>query len=285
MKIDELNQPKKVNEGALLDILIGPEAAKRFSKDDDRHREALTYFLKDFVGDAMTSLENGVQGGFVDPTKTSDEKINTNPAPAKPAPAPGPTSAEKTVAAARGFRKDTTAAATTMAAARAAQKKPGHLRTADDKIAMRAAGLSESEYDSLNIVFESIMSTMFEDDGSAESISDYLTTWFDAYMQGVDWRSKENLVIPRIKEVEKTYNVDKGRTALQNLGRIAWNILGPAPTVPAGAKDIPSREPTPGQTAPKQSAKKADQILGDIANLKTSNPREFNKLKQVLNEL
>jgi hypothetical protein len=268
MKINEINQLKKLNEGAFLDLLIGKDAAKYWAKDDDRHVEALKIFLKDFVGDALTSLENGIDGGFVDPSKTSAESsTDTDKDPTHPS------STEQTVDAARQHRQDVTTATNNMAAARAAQAKPGHLRTADDKIAMRAAGLSEAEYHTLNNVFESIMSTMFEDESSAESISEYMLRWFGQWMDGTDWESKKSFVIPTIKEIEKTYNSDKGRTAIQKLGRIAFDLAGKAPALPAGAQNIPQVAAASGGAASTSRSKKLnpDQVAADLAALK---PRE-----------
>jgi len=277
MKINEINQPKKLIENAFLELLIGKDAAQYWAKDDSKHAEALKIFLKDFVGDALTSLENGIEGGFVDPSKTSsqpttDKETNKDPT--------APSDTEKTVDAARQHRQDVTTATNNMAAAKAAQAKPGHLRTADDKIAMRAAGLSESEYHNLNNVFESIMTALFEDEASPESISEYMLRWFGQWMGGTDWESKKSFVLPAIKEIEKTYNVDRGRAAIQKLGRVAWDLAGKATSVPAGAQNIPqvASATTPTSTT---SSKKVnpDQVAADLAALK---PKEReNVIKKV----
>jgi hypothetical protein len=85
-----------------------------------------------------------------------------------------------------------------------------------DAVPGASAGLAmESRYQRLNAIFESIV----EADG-ADSITEYMTTWFDLYMKGVDWRAKQNVVMPIIKEIEKTYATDQGRAAIEKLGRV-----------------------------------------------------------------
>lgn len=213
MKINEFNQSKNIAEGALLDILLGPKAASYFAKDDDRHQEALKVFLKDFIGDATVSLNNGIQSGLIDA-----EKSATKP--------------------------DTPADAGA------------------------SAGLIESRYQKLNAIFESIV----EADG-ADSITEYMTTWFDMYMKGVDWRAKQNVVMPIIQEIEKTYATDQGRAAIEKLGRVAFSLSGPAKQPPAGARDAkdapsaaPSPKPTPKPT-PKPATKSADEVARDLLAL------------------
>jgi hypothetical protein len=302
MKINELNQTAKVNEGALLDILIGPDAAKHFSKNDERHIEALNYFLKDFVGDATTSLANGITGGLVDPSVTRELTLGPKPPtaltepsdpsgtppPATPGtpppatPAPAASSAEQTAAAAQQHRKDIGAAATNMDAGRAAQAKPAFQRTADDKLAMKAAGLSEQNYRALNNIFESIVSTMYEEEEqTTETIGEYMIRWFDTYMEGTNWKTKQGIILPIIKDIEETYNADKGRAAIEKLGRVAWDMLGKAPSVPAGAKDIvPAKTAGAAPSSGKMST--TSEIITAIANLKKTNPMEFNKLSDQL---
>lgn len=214
MKINELNQSKKIAEGALLDILLGPKAASYFAKDDDRHQEALKVFLKDFIGDATVSLSNGIQSGLIDAEKSS------------------------TAPPARRHPFGTTADSTT-----------------------------ESRYQRLNAIFESIV----EADG-ADSITEYMTMWFDMYMKGVDWRAKQNVVMPIIQEIEKTYATDQGRAAIEKLGRVAFSLSGPAKQPPAGARDArdaPSAAPSP-KPAPKPATKSADEVVRDLLALNST---------------
>jgi len=80
MKINEINQPKNLNEGTFMDLLLGPELAGKYKKTD-RHAEAERLFLDDFIDDATVSLNNGIKSGLVDPKLTTS---TTGAAPAEP---------------------------------------------------------------------------------------------------------------------------------------------------------------------------------------------------------
>jgi len=311
MKISEFNQPKKLNEG-LLDVLVGPDLGGKLRKGDARHRDALNVFLKDFIGDASTSLENGIESGLIDPSITSDNSApNTKsppggtppagPAPTAPA-APtggaptippakrtaGPTSAQATMAAAKQFNKGVTKAQSAKADVRASNEKlkkdaeiaaakPAFQQDATDRVTIqkaRAAGLISENYDRLNYIFESILSELDAGD-SPMSISDYMTEWFDMYMNGVDWRTKQSIVLPKIKEIEKTYKTDGGRAAIQTLGRMAFALSGPAGQVPAGARNIPAVAAAAPAAAPTKKSK--EQVAADLASLK---PRDRDEVIQ-----
>lgn len=127
-----------------------------------------------------------------------------------------------------------------------------------------SAGLTESRYQRLNAIFESIV----EADG-ADSITEYMTTWFDLYMKGVDWRAKQNVVMPIIQEIEKTYATDQGRAAIEKLGRVAFSLSGPAKQAPAGSKDAASAAPAAPapKPAPKPATKNADEVARDLLAL------------------
>lgn len=100
MKISEINQPKQIDEG-IGSALIGDRAAAAvrgfFSGKGTKHTMYQQAFLKDFYQDAITSLDNGIRGGFVNPNLASDEAAGDttsagtiDPASAKPeAGAPG----------------------------------------------------------------------------------------------------------------------------------------------------------------------------------------------------
>jgi hypothetical protein len=125
----------------------------------------------------------------------------------------------------------------------------------------------ESRYQRLNAIFESIV----EADG-ADSITEYMTTWFDMYMKGVDWRAKQNVVMPIIQEIEKTYATDQGRAAIEKLGRVAFSLSGPAKQAPAGARDATDAGPEPKapaapKPAPKPATKSADEVARDLLAL------------------
>lgn len=307
MKINEFNQPKKIDEG-FLDVLLGPDLGGKLQSPKARHQAALKVFLQDFIEDATVSLENGIESGLIDPTLTATTGGGTpppasggttpprpggTPAPAAPA-APKPfgprdNSAAATMRAARQFNKDVTTAQAAKADVRAsneklkkdaeiASRKPGFQQDASDRVTIqkaRAAGLIAEHYNRLNYIFESILSELDSGD-EPMSISDYMTDWFDMFMNGVNWRAKQSIVLPKIKEVEKTYNTDGGKAAIEKLGRLAFAISGPAGRVPAGSKDIPSVASS--AAAPASTTKKSkEQIAADLASLK---PRERDEVIQ-----
>jgi hypothetical protein len=143
-------------------------------------------------------------------------------------------------------------------------------KPSDDAVPGASAGLIESRYQRLNAIFESIV----EADG-ADSITEYMTTWFDMYMKGVDWRAKQNVVMPIIQEIEKTYATDQGRAAIEKLGRVAFSLSGPAKQAPAGARDAKDSAPAPKapvapKPAPKPATKNADEVARDLLALNST---------------
>jgi hypothetical protein len=75
MKINEINQPKQIDEG-IGSALIGDRAASAirgfFSGKGTKQTMAQKAFLKDFYQDAITSLDNGISGGFINKNLTSN---------------------------------------------------------------------------------------------------------------------------------------------------------------------------------------------------------------------
>jgi hypothetical protein len=299
MKINEFNNPKKIEEGALLDILIGPDAAKRFSKDDTRHIEALKYFLKDFVGDALTSLENGIEGGFVDPNRessTASPEVSPEPSPTAAAPTASPTQVPPAQQTGQRMSPQQTATAKMQTRAgiqptgqkmTAAQRTNAQLQAKKMRASQKPKPVKESYFNNLNQIFESILSTIHEEteEQNTETIAEYMTRWFNTYMDGVDWKAKQSIILPIIAQIEKTYASDKGRAAIQKLGRVAWDMLGKSPSIPAGAKDIVPSTTVPSAASASGKISTTSQIISAIANLKKTNPYEFNKLSDQLKSI
>jgi hypothetical protein len=299
MKITELNKPKQIDEmSSLAGALFGevPMAALKglFTGKGGKHQLAQDIFLRDFYQDALTSLDNGIKSGYVDPNKEyvpqsnaasekdpqADDTNTKTPAPAPTtapttpttAPAPtaispkpkpsGPTGAEQTVAAAQKHRQDVASASNRMAVGKAAQAKPAFQRTADDKLAMKAAGLSEARFARLNYIFESLISEMNGEGETTTSITDHMIEWFGLYMTGVNWESKKAAIIPRIKQIQDTYSSDKGKVAIKNLGRLAYAISGKSGQLPKGAENA-AQNAVGAQSASKQ--KSPEQLAADLA--------------------
>lgn len=74
MKISEINQPKQIDEG-IGSALIGDRAAAAvrgfFSGKGTKETQYQQAFLKDFYQDAITSIDNGIRGGFINPSLAS----------------------------------------------------------------------------------------------------------------------------------------------------------------------------------------------------------------------
>jgi hypothetical protein len=271
MKINEISTPSTVNEG-IGSALIGDRAASAIrgfvSGEGTKQTMYQKAFLKDFYQDAIVSLKNGIEGGFIDlgvasnlnsgnagaqdpkPQDTTKSDTELAPgAPASTAPAPtaippkpkqsGPTGAEQTVAAAQKHRQDVASASNRMAAGKAAQAKPAFQRTADDKLAMKAAGLSEARFSRLNYIFERIVGEQEEPASSGVGIGQYMLDWFNAYMQNTKWESYKAQVLPQIQQIEDFYN-NKGqrKTAIMQLAKTALAISKLSPIPPKGAENV-----------------------------------------------
>lgn len=74
MKISEINQPKQIDEG-IGSALLGDRAAAAvrgfFSGKGTKETQYQQAFLKDFYQDAITSIDNGIRGGFINPSLPS----------------------------------------------------------------------------------------------------------------------------------------------------------------------------------------------------------------------
>lgn len=81
MKINEFNQPKKIDE-SLAGAMFGevPMAALKglISGKGGKHQLAQDIFLRDFYQDAITSLDNGIRSGYVDKNKAYNPNPTTN---------------------------------------------------------------------------------------------------------------------------------------------------------------------------------------------------------------
>lgn len=93
--------------------------------------------------------------------------------------------------------------------------------------------IAESRYVKLNQLFESIVEAA---GGGQQSVGQYMLDWFNQYMAGVDWKSKESVVLPIIQSIEDSYPSGYKR-AIKTLAKTAFAISKASPTLPAGMKD------------------------------------------------
>jgi hypothetical protein len=132
-----------------------------------------------------------------------------------------------------------------------------------------------SEYATYNSLVESYISEQ-----AAESISQWIMRWFEAYMKGVDWESAKANVETIAKEIESSYSKDRGNAAISKLANSSWNLIKDVSTIPYGARDVMSNQPahTPSN---KQMAIK---FKADAEKLNKTDPNFYKQIKNSLPE-
>lgn len=266
MKINEINQPKQVDE-SLAGALFGevPMAALKglFTGKGGKHQLAQDIFLKDFYQDAITSLDNGINSGYVDKTKPYNPQPSAGPEE-KPVPPVNPSSAVPTtsptqVSPAQQTGQQTTPQQTAIARTQTragvqptgqkmnpAQRTRARLQAQKMKAAQKPVPVKESAYDKMNYIFESIVYEMDGEGETTTSITDHMLEWFGLYMTGVNWESKKAAILPQIKKIQDTYGSDKGKAAIKNLAKFAYSISGKGGQIPKGAENaVQSTTATP----------------------------------------
>lgn len=294
MKLNDVNQ---IEEGVF-------SAIKDRFKQGGQQTTIQNIFIKDFVQDAITSLNNGVKGGLIDPNiKSTGPSSNTQfgtatPAGAGPAtgaagstvtpsntanPLTAPTisGAPKTSVSTTVAPGGTPGGITTGGVARtpakpAASTKPyswspqGMNINPDTKISsLGAVGQAAKEsrhYNKLNAIFESIVN--IDEADQLRTIADYMMDWFGQYMKGVTWESSKSVVQQKINKLQDEYpkNVDANLKDLARIG-LALSKAGS----PAGA-------PPEFANAKKEMTASIADLKGTLENLSKSDPRAYNEL-------
>lgn len=93
--------------------------------------------------------------------------------------------------------------------------------------------IAETRFVKLNQLFENILEATA---GGQQSIAQYMLEWFNQYMNGVDWKSKESTVLPLIQAIEDSYPSGFKR-AIKTLAQTAFAISKSSPALPDGIKD------------------------------------------------
>lgn len=276
-----LNELSKIEEGIFSAI------KDRFQQGSYQNR-VQDIFIKDFVQDALTSLNNGVKGGLINPaaksTGSPTSSSNAQSAPAagtasagtasagttgqqymgKVAPNAGP--ATKPASPASPFTTPTlNQPKTTVSTTASPNSKPGSVTTG-------GAGLkvAETPYDKMNRVFESIIN--INEAPLARTIADFMMDWFTQYMQGVNWQSSKAIVQQKLNKLQDEYP----KNANQNLTDLARIGLALSKTsTPAGA-------PQEFSQAKKQEAGSIQELKSALDNLSRSDPAGYNELVKTL---
>jgi hypothetical protein len=297
MKINEINHPKQIDEG-IGSALIGDRAAAAvrgfFSGKGTKHTMYQQAFLKDFYQDAITSLDNGIRGGFVNPNIASgDTAPNNQSAPSSPSPSSSsaaipttsPTQVPPAQQTGQQMSPQQTAAAKMQTRAgvqptgqkmTAAQRTRAQLQARKMQAAQKPKPVKESSYDKMNRIFESIMEV---EDNQGVSIRNFMTDWFAAYMTNTKWESYKAQVDPMLQAVEDSYAKDRGKAAIKQLAKTAFSISKLSPMKPQGAPEPPKGGEKQGNTAPDPlgnlfKGNNAD-LEQQLAALKKNNPAGY----------
>lgn len=246
----------KLDEIQLADFM-GSTGLSRFKGSlggmggmSSKQKMAQKIFIKNFVQDAIINLQSAIQGGLVDPKliPTGSSKPQQKATiPARPK-AQDPTALNtymkqmsatlkneqdpaKKILIARELinymadRKGTPEWNNSVGTAINVIKTSGIDKvTADKAIQKLKSGISaattESKYDKLNAIFESIIY-----ENQVMTISDFLSnTWYPNYMKGVDYSSGKQVIDKLIAQVQNTYNKDKGKAALTQLANTSYAL-------------------------------------------------------------
>lgn len=272
MKIKELKQKnsKPLNELQLSSILGDYGAAQQqqtFGFGGGRTKQDImtqNIFIKNFVSNALSSLQTAVKGGVVDPNKKVIPKASAKDFQPQSKPTVA-TQADigdfdlkdkmaKQKADQEQYRKDQEVAnvgkermaraaasptspeasaavdARMQRAAQATQAQTPAPTSVDDRLERAAAQrgkTTESKYHHLNALFEAIMETVAvpDQDKTVYSVEQYLKkVWFPNYMKGVDFKANQQKIDQIIKQVADSYPKDGGRAALTQLANLSYAI-------------------------------------------------------------
>lgn len=131
--------------------------------------------------------------------------------------------------------------------------------------------IAESKFAKLDMIFESIMEAEH-----SEPISAFISDWFNQYMTGVNWSSRQQMVNQYIDNVEKTYNTDGSKEAMMQLGLLAFALSKAGSSTPMGAKNA--------QPAPATTGTSAQDLIAKAEELKKKSPAEYQKAIQALSK-
>lgn len=270
----KLNDIKQIEEGIF-------SAIKDRFKQGGYQTNVQNIFIKDFVQDAVTSLNNGVKGGLIDPNikstgQSAAPAAGATPASGTAAPAAGATPAgqqfmgkiapnagpaTKPAAPVSPFSTPTLNQPKTTVSATGAPSKPGSITSGGPGMKVK-----ESSYAKMNRIFESIIN--IDEAAQLRTIGDYMMDWFGQYMQGVEWQGSKAIVQQKINKLQDDYpkNVDANLEALARIG-LALSKAGS----PAGA-------PPEFNKAKQEIASSVEDLKGTLEELSKSNPIAYNNL-------
>lgn len=219
----------RVNEGALGDFgsslinsLFGDNTVSSWkgmiSGKGAKHQLIQDLFLKDFMQDAITSLDNGVRGGFIN-TKKKSQVVDSEE-----------------------YAIESVVSSLVLNSVPLSEAHVSKLYSLVEKDKLSRMGyVVEKKNDGFRLIenkhtkFRNLIESLIEDATGKLTISEFLNEWFTKYMQGVNWKSKSDYVHALILEIEKSYpNI---KQPLLKLAQTAFAISKSSPNAPIGMKD------------------------------------------------
>jgi len=133
--------------------------------------------------------------------------------------------------------------------------------------------IKEDKFYSLNFVFENIMK-LYEADANPRSISTYLKNWFRKYTTLTRLSPDAQAQVDKLSNnVEATYNKDKGKTALNQMGNLAYALLQ------SDDRQYQAQRTNSGADQP------ANQTPSQATAQTTTKTATLEKVKQLVNQL
>ena len=274
----KLNDLSKIEEGLLSNI------KDRFAQGGYQTK-VQNIFIKDFIQDAMVSINNGLKGGLVQdpksavaPSDTTSDSQTAPPSPSAAVPTTSPTQVPPAQQTGQTMSPQQTATAKMQTKAgvqptgqpmTASQRTQAQLQARKMQAAQKPVPVKESAYDKMNRVFESIIN--INEAGEMMSLSDYLMSWFAQYMNGVAWEGSKPIVKTKIDALAKDYP-NNLKANLTSLAQTALALSKAA--TPAGA---PQEFTQMRQTGVKDVQQTYAEIKAALDELSKVNPDLYNK--------
>lgn len=281
MNINEFN---KIEEG------ISSLVRGMFSGQGNAQTRAQDVFIKDFMQDIMTSINNGVKGGLVDvgakpgsptaPADTTNAPAGNQPAKVgEPAASTAPQTQYmgKIAPDARPATKPAAPANPLTAPTIASKNVTTKVSPGGTPGSITKGGptfTKESKYHTLNRIFESIVN--IDEQEEKMPLADFLMSWYTQYMQGTDWQGSKPIVQNKINAIAKEYP-NNLKNNLKSLAQMSLALSKSG--APAGA-------PAEFMQIQQAGAKSLEQGMAEIqqflSQLSKQNPAAYNKLIKTL---
>jgi hypothetical protein len=279
MNLNELNT---IEEGIVSSI------KGMFSGQGGYQTNVQDIFIKDFVQDAITSLNNGVKGGLIDanikssgqttaPASTQPSITTTPSSAAVPTTSPTQVPPAQQTGQKMSPQQTTTANMQTKAGVQPtgqkmtpAQRTQAKIQAQKMKAAQKPVPVKESSYDKMNRIFESIIN--IDEAAELRTIGDFMMDWFTQYMQGVNWQKNQAIVQQKLDKLQDEYPKNT-KENLTDLARIGLALSKTA--TPAGA-------PQEFSQARKQQETTVQDLKNSLATLAKSDSAGYNELIKTL---